>query len=137
VRNPLDVCTSFFNMFLGMTHTNTIKGDFLGEDLKKYWQIWVLDECRAYRKWHDHWLKIAYEGKIPVYFFRFEDVIRNKQHELNELMRFILGMETIEGTVIEKRIQDVMGMSAKAQQVYKPRSGGVNKNIDKFTKEML
>lgn len=91
-------------MFLGMTHTNTVKGDFLGDHLRKYWQGWVIDECKTYRKWHDYWLNVAREGKIPVYFFRFEDVLKNKQHELNELMRFILGMDTIEGTVIEKRI---------------------------------
>jgi len=41
IRNPLDVIVSFFNMFLGMTHTNTIKGDFLGDDLVKYWKTWV------------------------------------------------------------------------------------------------
>jgi len=52
-------------------------------------------------------------------------------------MRFVLGLETIEGTVIERRIQDVMNMSAKAQQVYKPRSGGSNRNLDKYTKELL
>lgn len=38
---------------------------------------------------------------------------------------------------MEKRIQDVMNMDASKQQVYKPRSGTVNRNLDKYTKEML
>lgn len=56
---------------------------------------------------------------------------------MKEICRFILGVESIEGTVMERRIQDVMNMDASKQQVYKPRSGTVNRNLDKYTKEML
>lgn len=52
-------------------------------------------------------------------------------------MRFILGLDSLEGTVIERRIDDVIAMGTKANQVYKPRSGTVNKNLDKYTDEML
>jgi len=137
IRNPLDVIVSFFNMALGMTHTNTIKGDFLDEKLIKYWKTWITNNCRLYRQWHEWWLNLAENTNVPVYFFRFEDVISNKQHMFTELMSYILGMESTEGTVLEKRIQDVMNMSASKQQVYKPRSGSVNKNLEKYTKEML
>ena len=44
----------------------------------------------------------------PVYFFRFEDILNNPEHELRELFKFILGVENIDGTVIERRIIDVM-----------------------------
>ena len=36
----------------------------------------------------------------PIYFFRFEDVIANPEKEIGEVMRFILGLESIEGTVM-------------------------------------
>jgi len=51
--------------------------------------------------------------------------------------RFLLGMETIEGTYIEKRIDDVLG-SKGAGFVYKPRSGGINLNSNQryYTPEM-
>ena len=78
VRNPLDSFVSLFNMFLGMTHTNTIKGDILGEELFKYWKKWFKAEIRTYKLWHDHWLKFFEETNTPILFFRFEDVLADK-----------------------------------------------------------
>lgn len=65
----------------------------------------------------------------PIYFFRFEDILANPEHELRELFKFILGIDELEGTVIEKRIEDVMAMGSKKNQTYKPRQGGTNRNI--------
>ena len=64
----------------------------------------------------------------PVYFFRFEDILTNPEAELRNLFKFILGVESIDGTVVEQRIKDVMAMGAKKNQTYKPRQGGTNKN---------
>ena len=41
--------------------------------------------------------------------------------ELRNLFKFILGLDSLEGTVIDKRIKDVMAMGAKKNQTYKPR----------------
>lgn len=75
LRNPLDSFVSFFNMFMGMTHTNTIKGDFLGDELFKFWNKWLKAEVSTYKFWHDHWLNFLKETNIPVFFFRFEDIL--------------------------------------------------------------
>jgi len=87
-----------------MTHTNTIQGNFLGDDLIKFWWKWLKAEVRTYKIWHDYWLNIARDTNIPIFFFRFEDVLNDKKHELSEIMRFILGLESIEGTVMERRV---------------------------------
>lgn len=44
-------------------------------------------------------------------------------------------METLEGTLIEKRIE--LAAREKAPEVYKPRKGLVNGNKEKFTASML
>ena len=45
-------------------------------------------------------------------------------------MQYVLGMESVEGTVIEKRIEEVMGWDPKKNQSYKPRTkGSSNKNL--------
>ena len=49
----------------------------------------------------------------PIYFFRFEDVIKDPGKELKEIFRFILGLESIEGTVVEHRINEVMKWSTE------------------------
>lgn len=55
--------------------------------------------------------------------------MQNPRYELQELMKFILGLDSLEGTVIEQRIEDVIKMGSASNQVYKPRSGGSNKNL--------
>mmetsp|Transcript_22193 Transcript_22193/g.29688 ORF Transcript_22193/g.29688 Transcript_22193/m.29688 type:complete len:158 (+) Transcript_22193:1058-1531(+) len=52
-------------------------------------------------------------------------------------MKFILGVESIEGKVIDQRIKDVMAMGAKKNQTYKPRQGGTNRNLKNYTTEQI
>lgn len=73
----------------------------------------------------------------PVYFFRFEDILTNPEAELRNLFKFILGVESIDGTVVEQRIKDVMAMGAKKNQTYKPRQGGTNKNTQNYLPEQI
>ena len=51
--------------------------------------------------WFDHWLNIAENTDRPVYFFRFEDILEKPEEELRNLFKFILGVDSIEGTVME------------------------------------
>ena len=47
-------------------------------------------------------------------------------------------MESVEGTVIEHRIDEVMAWSAEKNRAYKPRKieqKGINKNLKHFKKE--
>ena len=46
-------------------------------------------------------------------------------------------MDDISGTVIERRIQDVMAMGAKKNQTYKPRQGGTNRNLQNYLPEQI
>ena len=45
-------------------------------------------------------------------------------------------MESLDGTVIERRIDDVLDMGKTASQAYKPRLAGANKNVKNYTNEM-
>lgn len=47
-------------------------------------------------------------------------------------MAFILGIESLEGTVCQARIKEVLNKGKKATHVYKPRSGGINKNLKNY-----
>ena len=66
----------------------------------------------GYRIWFEYWLNVAETTNKPVYFFRFEDILSQPEVELRNLFAFILGIEDVTGTVIEKRIKDVMAMGA-------------------------
>ena len=73
----------------------------------------------------------------PVYFFRFEDILANPEAELRELFKFILNIDSLEGTVIEQRIKDVIAMGTKKSQAYKPRQGGTNRNAKNYLPEQI
>lgn len=73
----------------------------------------------------------------PIYFFRFEDVMANPRKEISKLFQFVLGMDTLEGTVLETRIEEILSMGSEKNRVYKPRSGGSNKNLKNFTREQI
>lgn len=63
--------------------------------------------------------------------------MRDPYHELVEIMKFVLGLESLEGTVIEQRIKEVLSLGKEATQVYKPRSGGINKNMAHYTEDQI
>lgn len=46
-------------------------------------------------------------------------------------------MDDISGTVIERRIQEVMAMGTKKNQTYKPRQGGTNRNLANYVPEQI
>ena len=62
--------------------------------------------AEAWHSYHTYWLKIAEEGNIPVYFFRYEDLLADKKSEMEKIMSFICGIENVEGTVLEARVEE-------------------------------
>lgn len=56
-------------------------------------------------------------------------------------MGFVLGMSDVDlnGTVMERRIEEVLAMGAKSTQVYKPRAAGLgaNKNLKHYSDDMI
>ena len=78
-----------------------------------------------WKQFYLYWIQIADSGRIPVYFIRFEDLKRHPEKVLKELMQFLLEVDSIEGTYIEKRIRDSFSKEMKS---YKPREGEINRN---------
>ena len=46
--------------------------------------------------------------KIPTYLLRYEDLVLDPEPHLIELFQFLLEVPSIEGTLVEKRIKDVV-----------------------------
>jgi len=88
-----------------MTHNKSIN-----ESLLDYpeWFKHINDEGRLWPKWLKYWIEKARNKEVPIYFARFEDLITNPKKTLSELFSFMLKVDSIEGTVIEKRIEDVV-----------------------------
>jgi len=61
--------------------------------------------------------------------------MQKKEETLTDLLKFIFMTKDIEGTRLEQFIQ--MTVKEEAPQIYKPRKGKVNGNMDKFTDVQL
>jgi len=130
VRSPLDCITSLFNMVCSGTHDLSIEdADFTR--FPNHWAEFIQQEISVWKDFHDFWLK----AKIPVHVIRYEDVVLAPRPTLCELFKFILNVNTLEGTRIEKYVE--LACKEKAPEVYKPRKGRVNNNVAKFKSEHL
>ena len=74
-------------------------------------------------------MNLAKSRQSPAYFIKYEDLAVNTKPTLKEAFSYIMGVENIEGTYIEKRIEDVLNGS-NAGFIYKPRSGKINLNTN-------
>ena len=109
-RNPFDVSPSFFYIMWTQTHNIKFKEDLTKEPIWAYWKDFQARCAQMWNQWHAYWIACAEEGNIPVYFFRFEDVLADKKNEMEKLMKFIAGVDGgIEGTVLEERVNEVFG----------------------------
>ena len=45
------------------------------------------------------------KAKIPVHIIRYEDIVQKPEPTMSDLMKFILNVETLKGTKIEKYIK--------------------------------
>lgn len=61
----------------------------------------------------------AQTSSVPIFFFRFEDLLQQPEIVLKDIFKFVLKKSDIDGTVIEKRIKDTI--SAGKNYLYKPR----------------
>ena len=65
-------------------------------------------------------------SKIPTYFMRYEDLKMNPEPVLDGLFRFLLDVESIEGTVVKSRIQEVTSSGFKNKTTYKLKTTSTN-----------
>lgn len=66
-------------------------------------------------------MKICKEKGIPLYIMRQEDLITDPVGTCSEAFSFILGVESIEGTVIQRKIREEFEQAEPAT-LYKPRT---------------
>ena len=75
----------------------------------------------------------------PIHIVRYEDLVLTPKEAYSGLFKFMLGMENIDGTNVERRIDEVVAMGSKASQTYvlKATTGQFNMNAQRYTKEQM
>ena len=96
IRSPLDCVTSLFNMVVSGSHDLSCE-DTVYANYPALWAEWIRLEISVWKEFHDFWLK----AKIPVHIIRYEDIVQKPEPTMVDLVKFILNVESIEGTKIE------------------------------------
>ena len=75
VRNPLDVIVSFFQMIGSQTHTQSFLEPINEGPIKHFWDEFFTQDVLIWLRWHDFWMEKIKTQEVPVFFFRFEDLL--------------------------------------------------------------
>ena len=104
-------------------------------EFDEYWSVFFWDSVNLWFKYHDYWMEKIKNQEIPIFIFRFEDLLVTPEKVLKDMFRFILAKKDIDGCIIEQRIRDVI--SGGKNFLYKPRAagGGFHKHMEKLTAE--
>jgi hypothetical protein len=63
---------------------------------------------KLYKDYHEEIVRLMKEKKIPFHVVRYEDLLDNPEPTLKEMFAFMLGVESIEGTVAERRVKEII-----------------------------
>ena len=87
---------------------------------------------------HDYFVKTL-DKNIPSYIFRYEDLVLDPEPILQECFRFLLDVDSIEGTVLEARIKKIAGQDLESKSVYnlKNRTRKFNRNADMYCEDQM
>jgi hypothetical protein len=112
------------------THTHSVDST----DYFKFFDEWtdfIEQEVTVWKDFHDFWIN----ARLPVHIIRFEDLLERPRQCLTSMFKFIIGNTDFENTLLERYIE--LATIDKAPEIYKPRVGRANANMDKYTKDHL
>lgn len=78
-------------------------------------------------------------GQNPIIIVRFEDLVADPIPSVTQVGQFMLDLEDISDTNLERRINEIKAMGDKATQTYqlKDNTKQFNKSVSKYTDEQI
>ena len=116
VRNPLDTIFSNARHHALLGH-NLNPDQHLHTDFPEFWDQFAIATATNIARSHE--FMAANIDKIPTLFVRYEDLVLNPETTLQEIFKFILDADSIENTVLQKRIKDIASNEFTGHPVYK------------------
>ena len=136
-RNPIDVIPSFANLTQLSSHSLEYAGQY-HIDQPEFWEEFVRNMIQNCKNNHENVLnEIA--SNIPTYFMRYEDLKMNPEPVLDGLFRFLLDVQSLEGTVVQSRIQEVSkaGFATKTAYKLKTTSTSLSRQNHMYSQQQI
>jgi len=136
VRNPLDVVISWLNLLAYGNHAYKAPFNY-DEKFPNWWDWWVKDCINLMRDWFKGTMEDAKMRKVPTLWIRFEDLVADPKPQLENIMKFMVGIKDIAGTNAERRVQEVIAKGKNATQTYslKKTTHNFNYSEARYTSE--
>lgn len=137
IRNPLDVFPSYAALCNTLSHGNKPEFDF-AVDYPEWWDWFIRKQAKQMQKFFEILIRnCTNENKQPLYIVRYEDLVTSPKDTLMNLMSFLLEEKDLNGTNVERRIDDIVAQGSSAAQTYKLKSttGQFNVHQAKYSVE--
>ena len=124
-RNPIDLLASYFNMVVLLSHSLEATTDL--KDIEEWHTVFIPTMVRRIKEYQVNIDNIAKE--IPTFYLTYEQLILEPEETLTNMFTFLLGVESLEGTVIEQRIKDSVKEGGAEKAVYQLKTEEQSKNL--------
>lgn len=135
IRNPLDIFPSFASLANTMSHSEQPEFKY-HKDFPVWWDWWVKTQAECHARYFKTMIDdCTKNGKNPIYIVRYEDLVNDSKAEMEGVMKFLLDVDTLEGTNCMRRLEQMAAMGSKAGTSYKLKSttGKFNVNAPMYT----
>jgi hypothetical protein len=88
-----------------MSHSGSV--DFKAhESYPEFFEKYMLTASKGHALYFKILIKdLVMDKKNPVHFCRYEDLVTDPEKTLTEIFKFLLGLDDLEGTNVQKRIE--------------------------------
>lgn len=62
------------------------------------------------------------DSGVPVFCTRYEIIVKDPKSALTDVFEFMFNLESMEGTMLEQRLKEVLEMGQSATRTYKPKT---------------
>ena len=118
VRNPLDSIISFATLSNTLSHAADLEFK-VSELYPEWWAWWVKYICDQQTQFFEKLVRhCTLEGLNPIYIVRYEDLCLEPADELEGMMKFLLDLDSLEGTNAARRIEQLKSLGDKSTSTY-------------------
>lgn len=125
VRNPYDQLVSHMHFCTAFVQSGQFNEPF--SNFADDWDRFLRSSAHDIANFHKYVIDNI-SNKVPTYWIRYEDLRLNPYETLQKVFCFLLDVESIEGTNIQKRIKEITNQGHEVSVAYKQKIESFNLN---------
>ena len=108
-------------------------------EIEEWHKIFVPTMVRRIKEFHINVQATA--EHIPTFYLTYEQLILEPEQTLTDMFQFMLGVDSLEGTVLQQRIRDSVAQGSQSKAVYtlkfKDQANNLSRHRSQYTDEEI